>query len=151
MSMTIHWAQVAATTSSLAGIVAVGGAIYYPYRKRRDDRLAAKTAARDAELKRTVREAITGATEQIKVDTIARIDASDERVDRRLTEIKGSVEKLRERAEQTDIRMAVQFGGNGGGIREAINKQADALTEHGERIARVAGQFEQHLKEVGGR
>lgn len=167
----MHWAQFIATSSAFFAVVGVIASIYLPWRSRKDAKITAGEAAsasalaaklrhddeekarmvvvRDAELKRAISTAITTNTEQAKLDMLARIDKSDERVAVDLAEIKANVEALRARAEQADLKMAVQFGGNGGGIREAVNKVAALAERHSEQIAALGGQFGQHLVEQG--
>ena len=167
----MHWAQFLTTCTAFAVVVGTSFGIWQPIRTRRDARLAAKLEAdeaalaeklrhddelkaakvveRDTELKRTISEAIKASTEQVKLDMIERIDKSDATTNQKFNELRTSVETLRSRAEATDLKMAVQFGGNGGGIREAINKLTDVSQAHTEQIARVAGKFDQHLVEQG--
>lgn len=66
-----------------------------------------------------------------------RIDDSDDLTAKQLAEIKATAETDR-------LEMARQFGGNGGGMREAINGLSSQM-QH------LAGRFEQHLAESGNR
>jgi hypothetical protein len=167
----MHWEQFIATCSAFGAVAGVALGIYLPFRSRQDSKIAAKEAAaaselaaklrrdneekarmvveRDTELKRAISSAIATNAEQSKADMLARIDKSDERALADLAEIKMSVEALRARAEQTDLKMAVQFGGNSGGIREAVNKVAVLAEKHSEQIAALDGKFGQHLIEQG--
>lgn len=137
----IHWQQLAATVGGFAAFVAAAAAVYNPFRKRREEKLARRVVERDTALRATIRAEFVAQAEQIKADTIARIDESDHATRVQIAEVKASVAKLAERAEKADLNMAVQFGGNGGGIRQAIN-------EHGQQIANLVGRFDQHLTEV---
>lgn len=137
----IHWQQLIATVATLATIAAGGAAIYYPFRRRRDERLAARVAERDIALRATIAGEFARQTEQVKTDMLARIDQSDLATSAQVAEVKESVLVLAERQRLSDLAMATQFGGNGGGIRQAIN-------EHGQQLAALVGRFEQHLAEV---
>lgn len=120
----VHWVQFATTCGSFAAVAAAVSAIYFPWSSRREARRTAALAA-------TVQSAVA----EIKVDMIARVDKSDRKTKRQLAE-------LRANGAATDMQLATQFGGNGGGMREAINKQGEAL-------AALAGRFDQHVTEAG--
>lgn len=151
----MHWAQFFATCAAFAAVAGTAGAIYFPARARRDVRVAARHAERDRTLQATISTAVTAQTNAlkadlvtqtsaIKTDMIARVDESDRRIDQRLSAVAESVEKLRTKAEATDLRFAREFGGNGNGIRQTVNETA-------QHIANLAGRFEQHLAETGNR
>lgn len=125
----MHWAQFIATCASFAVIAAAVAGILIPLRARREARVAAKVIERDAALKAAITAGIIEQTEQIKRDTIARIDESDEVTRTRL-------DSIEQRTADMDRKLAVQFGGNGGGMRQAIN-------EHGERLSYLAGRIDQ--------
>lgn len=72
------------------------------------------------------------------------------RIDRRQAQTEKKVEVLDERLE----RIEKQFGPNGGGLREAVNnigaqvsKIDTRVTKIGEDVARLSGQFDQHIIE----
>lgn len=137
----IHWQQLIATMAAAATIAAGAAAVYFPTRRRREERLAARVVERDTALRATISAEFVAQSEQIKADMIARIDQSDRATSVQVAEVKASVSEIAEKARAVELQMATQFGGNGGGIRQAIN-------EHGQQLAALVGRFEQHLAEV---
>lgn len=138
----IHWQQVAATVGSLAGFLAALAAVYFPWKQRHDAVEAERMQHRDDLMRAAFAESLAAAAAVIKADTIQRIDDSDSRTAQAVGDLTASVRELHDKVSASELALAVQFGGNGGGMREAINKQGAA-------IARVEGRFEQHLAEAG--
>lgn len=72
------------------------------------------------------------------------------RIDRRQARTESKVEAIDVRLE----RIEKQFGPNGGGLREAVNNMAHTVekidgrvTKIGDDVARLSGQFDQHIIE----
>lgn len=72
------------------------------------------------------------------------------RIDRRQAKTEMQVQRIDDRLD----RIEKQFGPNGGGLREAVNNMArtidkidDRVTNIGDDVARLSGQFEQHVIE----
>jgi methyl-accepting chemotaxis protein len=84
----------------------------------------------------TVAAALKIATEALT----ERIDASDTKTDELRKSVDEKLDKIKETVQAQAVEQARQFGGNGGGMRQALN-------EHGAAIANLAGQFEQHLRQ----
>lgn len=135
----IHWQQLLATIAASASTLGAGAAVFWPFRKRRDERLARRVVERDTALRETIRGEFVSQSEQIKADMIARIDESDRATTAQIVEVKASVADLAERARVSELNMATQFGGNGGGLRQAID-------EHGRQIANLTGRFDQYVR-----
>lgn len=128
------WTQFLGTCGAFATVAASGAAVFFPIRSRRDAALAAKLAAddeakaakvveRDAELKRTIQAAITTA-----------IDKSDALTAEQVGDLQKEIAAVRATGDETKLTIATQFGGNGGGIRQAIDT-------HGRAIARIEGKL----------
>jgi hypothetical protein len=127
--------------SAVAGTAAAAGVIAVPVG-------AHLIKKRTAAFRRVVKDIVTEVTGELRSEVMARIDESDHKTKRSVDELKASVEAIKEKAHETDLKMAVQFGGNGGGIRQAINEQSQAVNEQGLAIAQLTGRFDQHLQEV---
>lgn len=138
----IHWEQAIATGGTVAGILGGMAAAYFPVRTRYEAKIAERTAARDREVRRQIADEIRTASDDIKSDTRTQIAASDLRTKEQVDEIKATVREVHDKVAANELKMATQFGGNGGGIRQAINEQGLAL-------ATLAGQFQQHVSEAG--
>lgn len=72
------------------------------------------------------------------------------RIDRRQAQTEMKVQRIDDRLE----RIEKQFGPNGGGLREAVNNMANTVakidgrvTSIGDDVARLSGQFDQHIIE----
>lgn len=115
----MDWLQILGAAGTFAVIVGGCASVHFPLKGRRDKAAADLAAERSLTLKRDIADAVTV----------------------QLVPVREGIEKLREHAEATDLQLAIQFGGNGGGMREAINKQAGDL-------ANLAGKFEQHMVEA---
>lgn len=104
----MNWFQLfLAMCASLAVVVGGFASVYFPVTSRRRATRAAAFSA----------------------DVRAALDVG-------LVDVKASVVRLEARTAETDRKLAVQFGGNGGGMRQAIN-------EHGERLSYLAGRIDQ--------
>jgi hypothetical protein len=84
---------------------------------------------------------VTAAVADVKKDMIARVDESDKATKEQISEVKDDIKAVQKKATETDLNLARQFGGNGGGIRQAQNEMSTA-------IANLAGRFDQHLTET---
>lgn len=122
--LTIHWAQVAGTVGAMSAVLGAGGVFATPVMNRR-------AAAREAGLKAGLREIVVEA-----------VTASDERTKEHIGEVKELVAAVQTQANATDIALATQFGGNGGGIRQELNTLRDSLST-------LAGRFEGYLSGKG--
>jgi membrane-associated HD superfamily phosphohydrolase len=138
--MSVNVAQLAATASSVAGVLLVAGTAFAWVARRHERRtldIAEKAATAAAqETAKAAAEALTAATATIT----DRIEASD-------VETKKQIDELRRRSEEDRLEMAKQFGGNGGGMREAINKVAGSIVPVVAKVENLTGRFEQHLAE----
>lgn len=61
--------------------------------------------------------------------------------------VRRATQPLQDQIQAIDLKLAAEFGGNSGGMRQAINEQNGTLTKYGEEIARLSGRFEQHMLE----
>jgi hypothetical protein len=76
------------------------------------------------------------------------------RIDKRQTESHIAAVRIGDRLENMQKQLDVQFGGNGGGLREAVNTIKDDMKVMDLKvdkatadIASLAGKFEQHVRE----
>ena len=118
--LTIHWAQALGTAGAVAGILASAGFVITPVLNRR-------AAVREAGLKAGVKEIVTEA-----------IAVSDLKTAAQISEVKVQIAAVQAQANKTDLSLATQFGGNGGGLRQEL----DSL---GRTVANLAGRFEQYV------
>lgn len=145
--MSVNASQLIATASAVVGITAAATTVWWytlgrRLSARKEAALATAATAAAAELESTVQRIVTTAVADVKVDMIARVDQSDTATAEKLAEVKAKLETVDIRAQRTEISLATQFGGNGGGIRQAIN-------ELGTTVANLDGRFRQHLLEGG--
>jgi len=122
----INIAQAVLTSGSGVGAVSIIGAF------------VGKVVSRS--FKSTATEAVAVALKEVTDALTSRIDASDVKTDELRKSVDGKLDKIRETVQAQALEQARQFGGNGGGMRQALN-------EHGQSIANLAGQFEQHLRQ----
>jgi hypothetical protein len=127
--MSVNVDQLAATAGSLAAVFAVGGA-GMAWIGRHLARRVALTA------KGVTADAITESTTTL----LERMDTSDAALATQLSE-------LQRRAEDDRLEMARQFGGNGNGMRQAIDGVSNLVSQTAERISNLEGKFAQHIAE----
>jgi hypothetical protein len=132
--MLVHVGQLAATVGSTAGLLIAATAAAQPWFTRREVR-------RQEAIKHGIEEIVTAAVADVKTDMIERVDKSDEATKEQIGEVKADIKAVQKKATETDLNLARQFGGNGGGIRQAQNEMSTA-------IANLAGRFDQHLTET---
>lgn len=137
----VHWSQVFANLAVFAACTGALATVFFPWRNRRDSKLAAKVVRSDADLRTTIESIFDKARDQIQQETLARIDKSDELTAAAISKLEESVKVLHDNAAAAELEMARQFGGNGGGIREAINTINS-------NVSNLTGRFDQHLSEV---
>lgn len=121
------WTDIAVTSGSGSAALAVTGAAVY--KVIRHFLHGAVESQLDKKLDDKLAPIVAGMKE--------RFDANDQAT-------KDAVEAIQEvRTEQQDVKLnlATQFGGNGGGIRQAIN-------ELSVQVGTVRGAFEQHVRET---
>ena len=133
--MSVNLGQLIATAGACAAMAGAGAAIWWPLSAKREKR-------REAVIKLGIQEIVTSAVAEVKVDMLARVDKSDLATEKRFDGVKADLKDLTEKVHVIEVANATQYGGNGGGMRQAINEQ-------GQNIAELAGQFKQHIIEVG--
>lgn len=77
------------------------------------------------------------------------------KIDQRQTETHIDTLRINDKLDYIEQQFRVQFGGNGGGMREAINNMADQqdrlehrVTKIGDDVANLRGKFDQHIVET---
>lgn len=118
--LTVHWAQVLGTVGTMSAVLAAGAAVFTPFLSRRAVR---QQAALEASVKAIVNEAVS---------------ASDLRTAAQIADVKVAVADVKAQANKTDLSLATQFGGNGGGLRQELNSVSAT-------VANLAGRFEQYV------
>lgn len=129
MTAGLNVIQMVATAGSLAAVAGAGATVFAWLARRSAARIEGKVRAVTAA-------AITESTKTIT----DRIDKSDEVVNRR-------IDVLDERGRNTDdklTRVELQFGPNGGGLRQTVDTIKSA-------IANLDGRFTQHVVDNGGK
>lgn len=76
------------------------------------------------------------------------------KIDQRQTETHIDTLRINDKLDYIEQQFRVQFGGNGGGMREAINNMCEQqdrmesrVTKIGDDVANLRGKFEQHIAE----
>lgn len=77
------------------------------------------------------------------------------KIDQRQTETHIDTLRINDKLDYMEQQFRIQFGGNGGGMREAINTIADRqeridlrVTKIGDDVANLRGKFDQHITET---
>lgn len=77
------------------------------------------------------------------------------KIDQRQTETHIDTLRINDKLDYMEQQFRIQFGGNGGGMREAINTIADRqeridlrVTKIGDDVANLRGKFDQHIAET---
>jgi hypothetical protein len=129
----MHWSQFAGTIAAFGAVAGGTAAIYFPISTRRE-------ARRESAIKAGIQAIVTEAVGVVKDDMIKRVDESDVATGKQVLELKAEIKDVKDQATATDMKLATQFGGNGGGIRQVINEQAKDLVA-------IKARFDQHLDE----
>lgn len=138
--MSVNLAQMLATAGVGTGIAASVAIVYAPIARRREQRKLDALAAAATAQSIAMQSVVTAAVAAVKEDMIKRVDESDRATAEKLNVVATSVTVVAERQRVAELNLATQFGGNGGGIRQAINEQSAAL-------GHLAGVVEQHIRE----
>lgn len=82
---------------------------------------------------------VTGEVARLITESLARLEA---KLDQRFDSSDSAKREISNRQNDMALELAKQFGGNGNGMRQAIND----LTVN---MGRLEGRFDQHVKECG--
>lgn len=132
MSNSVHWATLAIAGAGCGGFAAV----LYPLITRFERHAQ---GARQAVMSKAAKDAVTEGLTEFRAEVNRRFDANDR-----------TSKQAADEARRTNDRVlrleTVQFGGNGGGLREQANKTDGKVDRVIEGLGELRGAFDEHVR-----
>lgn len=92
---------------------------------------------------------LRGSVRRSATDVVApAIKALEDKLDKRFDKNDEATKEVAKKTNDLELRLAREFGGNSGGIRQAVNEVKGDVSDMVKDIATLQGKFAQHIQEA---